>query len=276
MKKILKNPLGLVLICNLAFFISCNKNKAITPPADPEPVTTDITNGLPDDPRKINGYFYAGNAVNIYSGNNSIGVYEYAVFGDPSRNLMANYNHLTNTSRFSGNQNDVGNVSDGDLFFNGMMIGSAGNTNYMQSNSYGGSSNSSAHWVSSGNLSFKPIDLTVPRGFPTIIQPAYTTYSLNRGADLTINFSNFISNYDSICVALSDYGSTGAQYKIRKAISSGVNSITISQTELSVLSTTSYGNITFAAFNYSNKIIEDKIYVFELSNRINMTLVISQ
>lgn len=278
MKKILKNPLGLVLIFSLTFFISCNKNKTTTTPADPEPITTDMANGLPDNPKKINGYAFAQTLVNLNSGNTNGFVYLFAMFGDPTRNLIANYDHFSNNQRSVNSTNDRGNVSVGDLSFNGLMLNNFGSVVYQQTSNFASSLNY-ANWHSDGNLSFKPLNLSVARGFPAIKQPsasATSSYSIGISKDLTITFSDFISNYDSVCVTMNDYSSGSNGYKIRKTVSSVSNSITFSQTELSVLNTTPYGNINFVAYNYSNKTIEDKIYVFELSNRLNMTLVISQ
>jgi len=276
MKKIPKNLAGFVFSCNIVFLASCNKNKATTLPADPEPVTTDIANGLPDNPKKINGYAFAENVITYNNGSPNPYVYLMALFGDPARNLIANYDHFTNSQRPISVSNDRENVSVGTLSFNGVPLYNGGSVIYQQNSTMSNVIYNSANWLSDGNLSFKPINTAIPRGFPIINHSTMlpTTYSISLSKDFSIDFSNFISNYDSVSVSLSS--SSFSQYQIKKTLSSASNSITFSKTELSVLYTTTYGNITFAAFNYSNKIIEDKIYVFELSNRINMTLVISQ
>ena len=274
MKNILKTPLGFLFA--FIFLISCKKDKTLTV-VDPPPVTTEIANGLPANPKKINGYLYASCVSSIYSGsgNTYSSQYRFAAFGDPARNLISGYNHYSNITSFNTPTTDMANVSVGDLNFNGVLINSGGSTSY-QSSTYTNSPDYTAHWVSEGNLSFKPLDLLVSRGFPVIsILFGATSYALNLNNDFKFDLNNVaISNYDSVAIGVSDYTTNG--YKIKKMVSGLSNSVTFTQSELRVLSSTNNGNIIFYAFNYSTKIIEDKVYVFELLTRVNVQLIISQ
>ena len=178
MKNILKNSLGFMFLCHVTFLNSCSKNKTTTPIGDPAPVTTNIANGLPENTKKINGYLYAGNVINLYSAGTQSYVLLYAIFGDPTRNLMGNYDHFTNLQKNTSNINDRSNISVGKLSFNGETVTSSGNLLYTQNSNSSNSLNYSSNWSSDGNLSFKPLNVSIARGIPVIHPPSTTiTYS---------------------------------------------------------------------------------------------------
>jgi hypothetical protein len=254
---------NLIITCFVAIAITgCNKNKDKTPEPPPR-VTTEIRSGLPDNSSSINGYLYADYWENYYSGQKNMTT--YCVFRDPAKNIMQNFNHYTGYSLFTqnGGNINVGNQID----FNGrdMNISNSGNAISYYSNmiDYGtGQPNYAAYWSTEGNGIFKPIKSYVPRGFPKVTTQSSYTVSLN--SDFTLDINSLVSNYDSLYVKMGNYGSNS----LTKRLKSGTTTLTFTRAELSNFYPGSNTQISFYAFNYSNQIIEDKIYVFELGYKV--------
>jgi hypothetical protein len=264
----------LLFSCCLLISFSCEKKKTTT--QDQSPITTELTSGFPSDLKKINGYFYAASRTNFNNFNTSYGVNLYATFGDAARSLLSGFNHYTDSEQnnFFINK-DRGNVNVGTISFNGRSFANPGGASYSQYYNLN-SANYSSQWVTEGNGSFKPINLVVQRGFPAIVQPSSTnSFSVSLSNDFIVNFQSFISNYDSVSVKISSDGSSSF-YAIQKTVSSNTSFIKFTSGELSSkLSTTTYGNLIISAYNYSNKTIEDKVYVFELASKLDMQIYIS-
>jgi hypothetical protein len=239
----------------LPIIVSCSK-KSKSPVQDPL-ISTDMANGLGDNPNAINGYFYV--AQRDY-GSSTIYTTIYASFSDPKKKLMTGYNHFNENSSFSSN-NTQGNIDVGNIFFNNWLFLNKNsfnpNVTYSANNS-NGSYSSSAAWKTDGNMSFKPLDLIVSRGFPTV---STTTFApISKSAGCTINLSTYANNYDSLTVVITDNSST----QIKRRVDATVSSITFSSAELNQLYS-NYGSVWFYAYNYSNKTVENKSYIFELS-----------
>jgi hypothetical protein len=260
-------PLFLIPIL-IVFLSSCEKKKTIaeTPPT----ITTNLASGLLENPSSINGYVYASQTNNSSSSNYS---YYYAVFGDPARNLMINYNHFNDQIGNSGfNNADRGNVQVGsNITIAGYNItaqviqssGSFGEVHYFNfiSNSF----NTNASIRTDGNGSFKPLNFTISRGYPKILTSSSTQFTANVKQNYNLDISNLISNFDSLIVRISSNGSP--YINVMKNVVAGAKTITFSSQELSGVSQGSYLNLYFQAFNYSNITIEDKRYIFELANK---------
>ena len=255
----------LVAIILLSLF-SCDKNKDKVPDEETL-VTTELSNGIGANTSKIHGYLYASIKKSI-SGGNYIYYYlrAFACFGDPARNLMSNFEHYSDNTLFFGSENQP-NVTVGTVKFSNIQIGSKGSTTYNysnnQSNPFGATS---PIWDTEGNGPFKPFDVTVKRGFPQI-NLTVNGDTISRNTDFTINMANFISNYDSVVVKIYSGSIT-----ITKRISSASNTLTFKKEEFASFYT--YANISYMAFNYSNMTVENKAYIFELSNKLEMPLII--
>jgi hypothetical protein len=272
MKKLdLKNQLIFLGIVLCAF--SCKKE---TPKVEePEPVNTQMTRGLPANPKKINGYLYAGftTYINSYSvPDNRLTM--FASFGDPARALTSNYNHYTESNQFLGGNNQS-NVSVGNIYFNNFTIISNGSTFYNYTTNYAVNFNFEARWATSGKGSFLAQDEVIPSKFPVVNISAVSTKTvINKNDDFVLNLNSFASNYDSVCVVINtnmyDYS------QIKKVVPAGVSSIVFSKSELTALYPGSNTTITYAAFNYSNKTINDKVFIYELANRANITTYVQQ
>jgi len=252
--------------------MSCKKKEKKTPP-EPEPsVTTEMASGLPSNINSINGYLYAGIKYNGSSSNYFVSSL-YAAFSDPGRKLTTSYNHfLDNISNFGSNSN-FGNIDVGSVTLNSSFFLSRSsfdpNVFYSSINNSGPFYNT-AHWTSDGNMSFKPLDLDVPKGFPVLTYTLPFT-SISRSTGFTLNMAQCGSNYDSITVSINDF--SFPQGGIKKTVTPGVTSVTFSASDLSPISNSS-GTLAVYAYNYSNQTINNKVYLFELSNKYSQYIYI--
>jgi hypothetical protein len=250
-------------VLSLSLF-SCKKTE-IEAPSQTIAESSDFSNGLPSG--KINGYLYACDANYGSFGYLST----YATFGDPARFLYANFNHRDERTVATGTDN-VGNVSVGSLQFSGYSVYSynqGSNTlSYYYLNYASYQNGLAAAWNSTGNKSFSALNLSVARGFPVLEDSLILSVpnkSINVPNGYTIGLNKFISNYDSLYVRVSNSNGEG----IEKMVNSS-QSPSFSADELRTLfrgSGTNYGFVEVAAFNYSNKLISGKRYVFELGKR---------
>jgi hypothetical protein len=244
----------------LALLFACKKPKSIIPD-QPAVVNTDLANGLPSDTKKINGYLFA--SVNFSSDS-----YYYSIFSDPGKELAKTYNHRNNTIQFD--QQVLGNVDVGSVRQNGYTLS---HQNTGQSVIYSEAiyaAPTTVIWTSDGNGSFKPLNVNVARGYPYISPNTYTPGTISKASGFSVDAGNYVSNYDSVIVSLSDnYGST-----VTKGYTSA-SLITFSSSDLSGLNTNSYGSLNIFAYNYSNQTINSKVYLFEQGNKFNKGISIT-
>ena len=258
MKKI---AIGILLIHVVCVSTSCKK----TPP--PPVVTTvnqPLANGLPNNPKLINGYLFNG-YLTYTSGSSNISQYAFSVFSDPTKPLINSFNHYQTGNSFS----NFGNIDLGTVTFNGQSLFKTSQSNFSLSYYYTYSYstiNYNAIWTTEGNGVFKPLNINVNRGLPVFSNSITVSNSIAKNADYTLNLGTGTSNYDSLIVILSDGNFNG---NIRKVVTTGASSVTFKSQELYTLNSSSYGYINIYAFNYSNTIINDKIYIFELANKLN-------
>ncbi len=260
----MKTRLFLFAIVSLSLF-SCKKTE-IEAPSQTIAASGDFSNGVPSE--KINGYLYA--CDNNY--NNFGYLTNYAVFSDPARMLYYNYNHREESTVTTGTDN-IGNVSVGSLQFSGYnqysyYQGSNTLSYYYSNNIYYQNLTLSTAWLSEGNKSFAPINVTVPRGFPIlkdslILSSANRTINVQNGYNIVMN--QFIGNYDSLYVKISNNNGSFTQKMFTNS-----QAPSFSSDELKTIfsgSGITNGFVEIAAFNYSNKLISGKRFVFELAKR---------
>lgn len=258
MKKI---AIGILLIHGVCVSTSCKKTTAASIVA---PVNQALANGLPSNPKLINGYLYTDYLTNV-NGSSNIAQYSFSVFSDPTKPLISSLNHYQTGSSFS----NLGNIDVGNVTLNSQSLYKTTQSNfslwYYFNNSYS-TINYNAIWTTEGNGVFKPLNITVNRGLPVFSNTIAVSNSIARNTDYTLNLGTGISNYDSLIVILSNGNFNGT---IRKVVSAGSTSVTFKSQELSAINSSSYAYINIYAFNYSNAIIDDKIYVFELAQKLN-------
>lgn len=254
-------PITAILILFAGITVcGCKKKKPETP-AEPEPVNSGMISGLPANYKSLNGYFYAG-YNKPYAGNYTYHAF-YAAFSDPTRNLLGNFNHFDDYA--VGHPSKTGNIDVGEVFFNSSTANknnSSSSITYFTYTSTQSFPNFNAQWQIEGNGSFKPLNEQVPGGFPEVnINPTVSSISLSAGYSFTV--AGNISNYDSLLVEI--YRDNSA--RVRKIVSPEQQVVSFSPADLSVFNTSSTAYVFFYAYNYSHKTINNKLFVFELSNK---------
>lgn len=261
----------LIMLSSAMTFTLAGCKKTSTSTTNPAtPANTDLANGLPKDAQSINGYFYANSTSNF----GSMYINGYCVLHDEPTDLMPNYNHYTDQQTFSGTGN-LGNIQVGNVSFNNTTLFESNNgvnsIFYNFSNTIGnGSIPSTATWKTDGNGSFKALNLNVSRGFPKInyttsIPGTIITFTMSStNASSTIDLSNIVSNYDSLVVVL---GGQFSSYGVKKFLKSPANTVTFTRDE--ILSNGSGSQFQIMAYNYSNKTVQNRLYVFELSSKLS-------
>ena len=260
----------ILIIASALLIVSCKNKKKSAITDTPEAVNTEIVNGLPDNPKLVNGYLYSCNQTTKYANSSSFyySFYVYVAFSDPARNILATFNHFSNSKNFSSNNG--GNIDVGSVSLNQNTI----NKNFLSSELYYTSnlsgqsfSNTNASWSTVGNNTFKPINVSLSRGYPLInTNSLIVNTTVLKSQDLYINFGNYISNFDSLIVSLED----GMSRVIKKTVPVGSNSVTFTTSDMINLNTSSYGKIKFVALNYSNMIINNKLNLFELNTQYSI------
>jgi hypothetical protein len=265
-----KNTICFIVISTL-FFVSCGK-KELPEPEVPVTETTEIRQGLPAEPQKINGYLYAGLRVSRFGMNYYSNTVLFANFGDPDRNLIANFSHAMDQQIFtSGNSKNAPNVSVGRVYFNGLMLGGSGQTNYFISTPMDTLLfEEPPEWVIEGNKTFEPFSVTLPRKGPDIIN-SLVNFSLQVSNGYTLNMSDLLAGYDSAAVMISSQSAFPAIYKAT-AVASPV--ISFSPSELVYLKNRTSSNIMILGYNYSSKTVAGKVYVFEMAAKLERILTI--
>lgn len=260
----------------MAFALAgCKKTSTSTTDPATTPVTTDLADGLPKDVQSINGYFYANYTASNFG---STSINGYCVLHDEPTDLMPNFSHYTDQQIFSGTSN-LGNIQVGNISFNNITLFESNNgvnSVFYTFNNSGGSSGSNsgpstAIWKTDGNGSFKALNLNIPRGFPRINASSGTpgtlvTFTMSAtNASSTLDLSSVVSNYDSLVVML---GSQFSSYSIKKFLKSPANSVTFTKAEI-LSNGSSASQIQIMAYNYSNKMVQNRLYVFELSSKLS-------
>lgn len=264
-----------IIIAALVFLLlSCRKKRELAPVEEPL-VNRELKAGWPEDIRAVNGYFYASRKTN-YDDPQYSNVTLYAVFRDPAGDLCSNFDHyeLTMFPNFQA----LGNVKVGSVYFGsetllpselGMGISYAMNLEFPTP-----MLPATASWQTDGNGSFKPVNIKVGRGFPHVSDSAVSSiqnYSLSISRGFTLNLGSSVSNFDSLVVTLNTFTSK----VVRKTLNPGENVVYFSSDDLSALANQSAsGRLSLNAFNYSNMIIENKTYLFELSNKLQVNMMI--
>jgi hypothetical protein len=248
--------------CLALLVVSCKKkdDKVATPP---EPVNTELQPGLPEKSRSVNGYLFAIRQKNNTYSYNTLTVKLYAAFNDPATNVIASYDHVsTDQAFFSGGQ--AGNIIVGTVQFGstGMQPSNFGNRAFYSTSTIKNDSDPvETFWAINGNKSFRPFIQDITRGFP---QPGNTMnvspilISLGQGYTFDPSAAG-ISNYDSLIVKIN------SSSNVTKRVGRGT-AVAFTSNDLSRFYAGGYATMLIAAFNYSHKTIEDKLYVFEMAS----------
>ena len=265
-----KTAISIIIINASLLLFSCNKKeKAIEQPVL---INKALTDGFPENIKLINSYLYSCVQTSKYSSTVYNNIFSYAAFTDPEKNLLNTYNHYSNNKIFSstgaGGNIDVGNVtlngslviknfsSNSEVYYGGNF---SNNTNFLNLNAY---------WTTEGNRTFKPMDVIINKGHPTIaVNNLAISNSISKNTDFTITIGNNITNYDSLIVILEDGSWNG---KIRKTVPKNTASLTFTTQEMSILNNSNNGKFSIYAYNYSNMTVDSKVNVFELSNQYNV------
>ncbi|MBL7933691.1 MAG: hypothetical protein JNL60_17440 [Bacteroidia bacterium] len=251
-----------LLVAGLSGLLACDKKEDEIEPK-PEPVTTEIKKGFPENRRSIHGYLYACSSGGTTNPQLSVN----AFFGDPARDLLGVFDHQNEQNIFSGGTG-FPNVTVGNLYANGYLVNTSKNTTFYNRVFSLSGLPSSVNWKSDGNKSFFAMDLNIPGQFPSVNQAALNSYSvISRSKELVLNFSNFISECDSVAVTFG-YGGISSQY-LRKCVRYSDGQIRFSSAELSNLSYSSI-MVSYSGFSYWSKVTNNKTFVFELSGKANM------
>lgn len=256
-----------IIILGSLFLFSCNKKKETID--EPENINTSLVDGLPENKKLINGYLYSSLQTYQYSSSSSYYyMNSYAIFSDPAKNLISTFNHYYNNKMFVQSIN--GNIDVGNVYINGITLPKSLQSNFEVYYTQGFNSSSNffnynATWSTEGNKSFKPINLSIGKGYPLISTNLISIgNSISKSSNYTINFGNNISNYDSLIVILEDGNFNG---KIRKTLPQNATSVTFTPQDMNVLSSSNYGKVGIYAYNYSYIILDSKVNILELSNQ---------
>lgn len=247
----------------LFLFGSCIKDD-VKLPEPPELVNTEIANGLPKDPGNINGYLYASFSMGSISSYTYLNA--YGSFRDPGGTLMSMYDHIADQENFNSNSQTRGNIRTSPVSIYGLTlpeINMGNSISYRLNVQNAANINDIPRWKTNGNGSFKPLDHMIPRGLPTILTAALSP-SASVKSEFVIDTRAIVTNYDSLRVSFQANGSAKV-----KRVGSDERYITFSDNELKQLGTGSRV-ISYFAFNYSNGIIDNRVYLFELSRKYTM------
>jgi hypothetical protein len=249
------------------------KKEPLPEPEPHVPVSTEFALGLPEQPRYIHGYFYMCQKIQRLGFNYYPQMVMAAGFGDPSRNLLMNYDHQLDQPVFTSDMSLRPNVSVGRVFCNGVVMGNSSNTIYnmvieMDTVLF----DETATWEIDGNKSFVPFKVVLPLKVPKVIASAQN-FSLQISSGYTLDVSQIITNYDSAAVMLRV---NNAFPPIYKSIRSPDALIELSPNELVYLKNRTSCNVIVMGFNYCHKTIEDKVYVFESAAKLERIMTIKQ
>lgn len=232
-------------------FTSCKKPETVNP-GIPDAVNTPLQSGLPADSKNINGYLFAAISNTSFTS-------MYAVFADPGTNLMSTYDRYNHTINGAGPD---GNVDVLSVSFNGQnLFRQLTNSRVFYTSSTSAMMPVTGRWKTSGNSTFKAMDVTLERPFPTCSMGTFTTNYVSKSAGFTLDLSTMVNNFDSAIVVLS-YGNTSIT---RRYTSAAI--VSFSASDLSPFVAGSSLNLYLHGFSYSYQTINSKVYLFELGNQ---------
>jgi hypothetical protein len=268
----LRRATNIVLLCAI-FCASCEKRRLV--PAEDHPGNNSpLENGLPQNFKRINGYFFSCFIVDSGgfgpAGNN---LQMYAAFNDPAANLIPNINrHGVSGDITSNNYQDTGNVSVGNVSFNGTSL----NSHLFQPAYYSLTQSKipefygQSKWTTEGNGSFTGIDVEIKRGYPGLtLTPGSNTISGRQS--YTVNTAGYFSNCDSVSVLISH---NYLNAKVLKTSSRTDTVFVFTVNELAPFKGYTYTTISFEGFNYSRCVANGKIYIFELGRKMRKQMYV--
>jgi len=268
----MKLKIILIVAIYFALVISgCKKEEIATAEKEPR-ITGEMLSGLPGDQDTISGYLYADHSK---TGSNDH-LYLYAAFRDPSDKLLTSYNHYYNNTYGLINKAAFGNVNVGSVIFDNNRTLGASTTKPSFQYYYNAQfifAGLTAGWTTESNKTFGPINVIVERGLPlmSLDSGAIDEVSMN-GFTLAVN--GRVSNYDSIVVLIDD--NVGFTSPLRKGRGAGNAPIIFSENDFKGFwKGNTSGSISVFAFNYSHKVIDNRLYVFELSKKITQNTILS-
>lgn len=256
----------IIQLCLVFAFCSCNKKKK-NQEESVTPIDTELKNGFPENVNAIDGYMYSSVTSNNYSSYDMID--NYCAFNEPATNLTFGYDHSTDNN----GSVILGNISVGSITFSNFMtlfsnVTGGNRLNYSSSTTVQNFTTINPSWKFNGNGPFSKMDLNITRNYPIFTSMSssgtvvYDTVNINKGYSYDV--SKDISNYDSVVVSINSNNKT-----IKRATGNGASIINFSSNELNTVFGTNsyYGSMNVMAYNYSNKTINKRVYLFELSRK---------
>jgi hypothetical protein len=239
-------------------------------PLSPDPANTNLQQGLPDKYKSINGYMIAIHQKDYIYSTNMRPIECYAAFNDPATNLIASYDHLDAGFTIFSFLPQAGNISVGPIWFGPDLIYPTTQNKrafYHASISKTDSDPVNASWSTEGNGSFKPFSQNVARGFPQLGEAlTAASISISVGQGYSLNPAKIgISNYDSLLVRIN--GNTILGQSCIKRVGPGAPAV-FTAADLSIFGPGTYAKILIGAFNYSHRMVEGKLYVFETASHV--------
>jgi hypothetical protein len=217
------------------------------------PVNTDLQNGLPQNPQKINGYFYASKEQSGSSSQVYYSSLAYATFRDPAGDLCQVFDHVTKNETFMQTKGVVfvGDVRAGDLLLDKSSL------------SYRTNGNPSApiepFWRTDGNQSFHPLNVRLQKTYPQYKNPNQTlVFSRSSGGEIVLD--DIVQNADSVISLVAPFQ---PNFGKRVAVRPGAK-IIFTPEEVTNMAR-SYTTILVFSCNYSHITQNGKVYLFELA-----------
>jgi hypothetical protein len=250
-------------------FVGCKK-ETVEVPEERSPVNTELISSIPGKPDSIHGYLYAGYWFQRLPKSSTQTLTTYAVFGDPARNLCANFNHFEDSPLPKPDKNQ-GNISSSGVTFNTVPLTASYQLYYYLKNTGYYLFDNKAVWASKGNTTFLPLNQNITKGFPKIVD-TLITQELKISNGFTVHTNKYFGGCDSACVTIKS--SYFTQPFLQKSVVAN-SSVYFAPEELNFLRADSSARLTLGAFNYSYIILNDKRYLFELSNKMESRLLIT-
>ncbi|MCE3227422.1 MAG: hypothetical protein K0S32_1973 [Bacteroidetes bacterium] len=252
---------------------SCNKKRIEI--KNETLVSGEMKQGLPENFREINGYFYSSYV--LYLANGYFYINQYSTLSDPAKNIMPGYSHFFDqvsyiNPKYYGNV-DVGVVTADNIIlskntFSPSLVYSGGKQTYQ--------SCKGRHclWSIEGNRSFKPIEVQSLRTYPELVIGTIPA-NIQKSEGVTFNLEGIASDYDSLVVGISEPNS--ASNIVTKSFGPGAKSVTFKPSDFENFNstTTVYGSLFFNTHNYCHQLIDNRMYVFEQSNKCVRSIMIN-
>jgi len=225
----------------------CTKKTAKLEGPAPKPLTnTAVTKGLPPDPGKINGYFYAD-----FYGHGA-----FCVIANPAR-------ALTKSSK--------GNVNAGDVKMNGYSLYTATDKTELSYHleNFTTPSDRKIKWSMEGTGPLEGFEVTLPGISPDI--KSFGSFSIKKDDDFVLDITPYASGFDSLYIDL--YAWLGNNPSIyTKAIASNTTTVTFTKAELQKTTHFIINNLETVYFylravNHAYMTLNNKVYVFTSTHR---------